>query len=243
MLGHSPDGLGRLGMLDAGGIFPLASRMGSDGPQPAQYGEGNVPARVPDEMVEAMRRDDVDGSGIFDNRKNINATQGIFAVKYGIPGYVARESGLGPSEVIDAQTDTAIEVFLPGFINHRPIHGQVQHRYPLTQGINTPRSELTADRIDFQRAIESQPTWNNPDAGAATRIAPTFVKPYNWGIGPRPGPGSQLQGLGWLVRRGVGEEPSTPAAMPGGDLWMWALGGVAAGAVLALAWGYHKGTG
>lgn len=243
----SPDGLGRLGMTDTGGIFPLAARM--DAPPPPRYGDGNVPEWVPDDIVEASRADDVDGAGIFDARNNVHQGQGIFESKWSLPGYAARETGLGPSEVIDAQTDTPIEVFLTGFWNSRPMHGQVQHRWPLAQGTEVPNHLLSAERIDYQRGVESEGRWNNPQPGSARPIHPTWVKPDDWGMGPPVAarPSTQLMPYDPPLFPPVQHQGPVSGlgdfGLDSGNLWTWAVAGVVAGAALAVAYDYAKGQG
>lgn len=80
----------------------------------AGVGFGDVPAVVADEQtehgwavnevqtMEAM--DDVQASGVFDppgSRPNVNPDYGILAVRYSLPGFIAREKMFAPSEVRD----------------------------------------------------------------------------------------------------------------------------------------------
>lgn len=80
----------------------------------AGVGFGDVPAVVADEDVEhgwavnevqnMEAMDDVQASGVFDppgSRPNVNPDYGILAVRYSLPGFVARERMFAPSEVRD----------------------------------------------------------------------------------------------------------------------------------------------
>ncbi len=162
------------GMSDTGGIFPRAGERMAD----PIYGDGgNVPEWMPDELVTSADADDVSGNGVFSPKgdKNVNSGQGVFSGRYSMPGYAARETGLGPSEVVDQQTGEPIEVFMTGFRNTRPTTAQVQHRWPLVQGIDTPPSAPMASRIDYQRMVGARST---AIPKYATRpVAPTFIQP------------------------------------------------------------------
>ncbi len=218
----SPDGLGS---VETGGIFPLANQYIAP---PSVGDNSSAPDWTPEEILETQKADDTDGNGIFSNHANYNQGEGIFADKWALPGFVARENGLGPSEVIDQQTGTPIQSFFTDMWNRGPVTGQILHRWPLTQGINAPRAELSAERLDFQRGESSRGIWDNPDANTARPVTNSMGhyftgKPvdsryaYN-----RPA----MQGMG-----SMGE-----FTMPGGDAWKWALTGLVAGAVGAVVW-------
>ena len=83
-----------------------------------------------DEMVNAAQEDDVLGAGIFDTRVNLHGGDGIFEESYSLPGYLARETGNGPSEVIDNQTGTPIESFASGMWRSQQYLPSTQPRYP-----------------------------------------------------------------------------------------------------------------
>ena len=165
------------GMSDTGGIFP---RAGEHMPDPTYGDGGNVPEWLPDELFDSTKADDVSGNGVFSPKRdrNVNAGQGVFSGRYSLPGYAARETGLGPSEVIDQQTNTPIEVFLTDFWNTRPTTAEIQHRWPLVQGIDTPPSAPTASRIDYQRMIGAKSITNSPEQGWARPVGiPKMIAP------------------------------------------------------------------
>lgn len=220
-----PDGLGA---ADTGGIFPLVA---SYLPDPRVGGKGNVPEWIPEEVVRAYREDDVDGTGIFDgDRPNMHVGDGIFEDNYSLPGYLARETGLGPSEVIDAQTGTPTDVFFTGLWN-RQTGGYVPHRYPVHSGATVPNAKEAADALDLSALhVPRASTWNNPDAGGARPLRPTNVRPAR--LPMADGRFKTLSGYGSYGSYGEMTMPAVPSVVG------WLVAGAAVG--MGLAYLYER---
>lgn len=69
--------------------------------------EGTDQGYATNELNYIAALDDVQGNGVFDppgTEPNIHGDAGVFASRYGLPGYMARERMYEPSEVVDATT-------------------------------------------------------------------------------------------------------------------------------------------
>lgn len=225
------------GSADTGGIFPLVAQYL---PDPRVGDKGNVPEWIPEEIVRARAEDDVDGNGIFDgDRPNMHMGDGIFEDNYSLPGFLARETGLGPSEVIDAQTNSQINVFYPGMWNRQPMSEFVP--FPENSGAVVPDAKLTAGWDFLTERVPKSPDWNRPAADQTLPIKALSVKPgklpdpagwYKPGTGPRPATAAKAS------LRGYGEDP------PAGDSFTiptsvkWVGAGLLVGG--ALAWLYNE---
>lgn len=90
---------------------------------PGEYGAASVPSAdgpeykdYPNELETLAELDDIQNNGIFDppnSHGNIHPDAGVFAGRFSLPGYLARERFFRPSEVIDATTGDPI-MFVPG---------------------------------------------------------------------------------------------------------------------------------
>jgi len=70
-------------------------------------GDDREPAYALNELRLAAEMDDVNGSGIFDppgTKPNNYPDAGVFAMSWGMPGYLQREKMYAPSEVVDGTT-------------------------------------------------------------------------------------------------------------------------------------------
>lgn len=98
-----------------GGVFPLApfyrkSEVGAS--------DHRLPESMPVELPEAQAADDSASNGVFDEGvHNLHADLGVFADNAALPGYAQRENGFGPSETIDWQLQTPVQVFQSGIYN------------------------------------------------------------------------------------------------------------------------------
>jgi hypothetical protein len=216
----SPDGLGGVP------LFPMATmnkhvRMRAAGDQFAE----DVPEFVSEEMAAAMA-EDVVGSGIFDDKPNVHLDTGIFEDHWALPGYAAREDGAGKSEVIDRQTGTPIEVYLPGTWTGQQFMPSTQPRYPYPD----PNPQygnwgVLADRYDLSHQPGSENIAIEPiDLGLLVqRVNP-----------PAPRAPATLQrpvaGLGGF---------ETLSAAP---TWQWAVAGLLIGVAGAFVWDEFGGS-
>lgn len=78
--------------------------------------EGAQPAWAANELEYLAEMDDVQGNGVFDPpgaMPNIHPQSGVFAARYSLPGYDARERPFSLSEVRDVTTGRPIRV-VPG---------------------------------------------------------------------------------------------------------------------------------
>ena len=77
------------------------------------------PAWATNELALYARQDDVQGSGIFDppgTHPNIHPDAGVFATRYSLPGYHARERPFSESEVVDVTTGRPIRAVPAGAV-------------------------------------------------------------------------------------------------------------------------------
>lgn len=173
-------------MLQDGGIFPLANEYLT-----AETGDQDVgiPERIPAEILTAQVEDDTVGSGIFSDHNNLHTRDGIFADRASVPGYLAREPGTGPSEVIDWQTGTPIMSLADGLRT-----GSVENEWttrppwPNRSGADYPNVLSLADQVDFR--MPRVPVSNEWAAQAAQPTQPPFepstlnypaIPPGTWG--------------------------------------------------------------
>ncbi len=69
--------------------------------------ESSDPGYASNELALLAEMDDIQANGIFDppgTHPNIHPDAGVFAARYSLPGYHAREVPFAPSEVVDATT-------------------------------------------------------------------------------------------------------------------------------------------
>lgn len=81
--------------------------------------EGAEPAFASNELEYMAEMDDIQGNGVFDQpgaRPNIHPDAGIFAARYSLPGYSARERPFSMSEVRDVTTGRRIRVVPSGAV-------------------------------------------------------------------------------------------------------------------------------
>lgn len=124
-----------------------------------------------DELLDAQSEDDVVGNGMFDDMPTVHLGNGMFEDKWSMPGYAARETGLGPTEVVD-RNDNPIGVVTdrlfmwPGNDEDAPP--------PLLEPIVLPNAaqgvEMLASHAPARRGI-----WNND------RIPPTAISGLDGG--------------------------------------------------------------
>lgn len=156
------------GFLQDGGIFPLSTMY-----LPRESGDIDVgiPERVAPEILEAAMEDDVVGSGIFGDGNNVNSRDGVFADRMSLPGYLAREPGTGPSEVVDGQIGTQILSLADGWRSGGYVGDWTTAPMPHFQnGVNAPDMLTLADSVDFAPA--PIPMANNWAAQVATPNRP-----------------------------------------------------------------------
>lgn len=78
--------------------------------------EGAEPAWTANELEIYAEMDDVQGNGVFDppgSHPNIHPDAGVFAARYSLPGYDARERPFSMSEVRDVTTGRPVRI-VPG---------------------------------------------------------------------------------------------------------------------------------
>jgi hypothetical protein len=81
--------------------------------------EGSEPAWAANELQYLAEMDDVQGNGVFDPpgaKPNIHPDAGVFAARYSIPGYEARERPFSMSEVRDVTTGRPIRAVPSGAV-------------------------------------------------------------------------------------------------------------------------------
>lgn len=199
----------------------------------------NTPENQTDDLLEAQLADDSFGNGIFDHKPNVHVGDGVFAAHYALPGYEARESGTGPSEVIDQQTGTPIESFTAGYRNGQqfiqstqprwpyPSQSSFAHDYP-TNAYGNPFSE---------RIAEDDLTWINPVEGAYPvmdpgQIAAPVARRFRGSEAPVSGFGS-YEGRNFTeAAAGLGFLDAVQAASP----LKVVVGGLALGALLTMGY-------
>lgn len=184
-----------------------------------------TPESHSDDLAEAQLDDDVDGNGIFSSQANVHVGDGVFAAQYAIPGYLAREPGTGPSEVIDQQTGTPIASFTGGYRTGQQFLRSSQPRWPFPSG--------DPYRFDYPPLDGSYPPYGGDIAGQQT-----FEMPVEGArvIGTARRPAGQL-----ALRSFRGAQ--APVAGLGGvfdildtaPTWQVVVGGLAFGALVALA--------
>lgn len=202
-----------LGMLQDGGIFPLANAY-----LPAETGDQDVgiPERIPAEILAAQVEDDTVGSGIFSDHNNLHTRDGIFADRASVPGYLAREPGTGPSEVIDWQTGTPIMSLADGLRT-----GSVENAWtttppwPNVSGASFPNVLSLADQVDFR--MPRVPVSNEWAAQQAQPQQPVFepstlpypaIPPGTWGTSGSAGTSFTAPGARHYV------DPNLPVGHP-----------------------------
>jgi len=101
--------------FEDGGVFPLATRYAV--PSEVGASDHSLPESQPTELNEAMAADDSSSNGVFDDGHNLHTELGVFADNAALPGYAFRENGFGPSETVDWQLNTPVQVFASGIYN------------------------------------------------------------------------------------------------------------------------------
>jgi hypothetical protein len=162
-----------------------------------------------------LERDARSDARIFSSEPNLYQNEGIFADRWSMPGYAQREDGEGRSEVVDQQTGTPIQVFLPGYWNG-------QARMPSTQP-RLPFPSLNPMQVDWGRAADRYESQNRvaqvPTAMGRELVSRAVVQSVSSTMS-QPGVGRLGEFTGF---------ESVP-------LWQWALMGGVLGTVLAFAW-------
>lgn len=194
------------GIVEDGGIFPLANSYLPPAVSEDTWGL----ERVSPELLEANEDDDTYGAGLFDERNNVHAKDGIFADRFSLPGYLAREPGTGPSEVIDWQTGTPIASVAAGLRTMQPNMASTAPRYPLRQGIDFPDVASLADLIDFNNRIPTAAAFEAGEVEPPQGVSP-FPMTYPPGWAPPRLPGVNE---GAIASRFIAEpiQPGIPVA-------------------------------
>lgn len=206
-----------LGWLQDGGIFPLARVY-----LPEESGDMDIgiPERISPELLIAAQEDDVNGSGIFGDANNLHSADGVFADRVSMPGYAARETGTGPSEVVDWQTGTPIMSFADGFRSGGWAGSYTTApQWTYRNGISYPDIRGVADAVDFgSRPIPSSNTWS---AQQATPVEPVVTPPMKLppvfqtgATGADGGQGTPVSPVP-LYAPGRGPAGQVPAVQPG----------------------------
>jgi len=114
--------------------------------------EGAEPGWAANELKLLAETDDVQGNGVFDppgSHPNIHPDAGVFAARYSLPGYDARERPFSLSEVHDVTTGRPIRV-VPGGAVAMDSAAQIAF---IEQGLYDPPqpiiNDVTADDTPF----------------------------------------------------------------------------------------------
>ena len=134
-------------------------------------GDDREPAYALNELRLAAEMDDVNGSGIFDppgTKPNNYPDAGVFAMSWGMPGYLHREKMYAPSEIIDGTTGRPVTYVNGGAVS---MDSAAQIAFIESGRYNPPRPVLDRFR---EIPVEDSSTVNvrqNPVPVARTQVS------------------------------------------------------------------------
>lgn len=178
--------------------------------------ESADPGYASNELDLLAEMDDIQANGIFDppgTHPNVHPDAGVFAARYSLPGYHAREVPFSKSEVVDATTGRRVIGVPSGAVQ---LDSAAQIAF-IEQGLyKTPQNV-----VDWQSAA--------PMPG---------VNIANWMQNPQTVPPQTMNGLGYTFQDGVfGDDAAAPAPVPtstASTVGKVLLVGVGAGVLYAL---------
>lgn len=157
--------------------------------------EGAEPGWAANELELLAETDDVQGNGVFDPpgaHPNIHPDAGVFAARYSLPGYDARERPFSLSEVRDVTTGRRIRAVPSGAV---AMDSAAQIAF-VEQGLYEPPQPIINDvTADPTRSISTAMVFQNPQPiGQSATQAPTYVKALVW-----TGVAGVAIGVGWAL--------------------------------------------